>query len=52
MLPSQHRILSTNSLTRLCDQDSLKYFMERPPPDAKRLRGWWVEVNQLQHATF
>ena len=38
VLASQHRILGTNPITWLCDQDSVKYFMERPPPDGKRLR--------------
>ena len=52
VLASQHRILGTNSITWLCDQDSVKYFMERPPPDGKRLRPWWVYLTQLLLATF
>ena len=52
MLASQHRILGTNPITWLCDQDSVKYFMERPPPDGKRLRRWWVYLSQLRLATF
>ena len=30
----------------------MKYFMERPPPDGKRLRRWWVYLSQLRLATF
>ena len=52
VLASQHRILGTNPITWLCDQDSVKYFMERPPPDGKRLRRWWVYLSQLRLATF
>ena len=52
VLASQHRILGTNPVTWLCDQDSVKYFMERPPPDGKRLRRWWVYLSQLRLATF
>ena len=52
MLASQHRILGTNPTMWLCDQDSVKYFMERPPPDGKRLRRWWVYLSQLRLATF
>ena len=52
VLASQHRILGTNPITWLCDQDSVKYFMERPPPDGKRLRRWWVYLSQLRLTTF
>ena len=52
VLASQHRILGTNPITWLCDQDSVKYFMERPPPDGKRLPRWWVYLSQLRLATF
>ena len=52
VLASQHRIVGTNPITWLCDQDSVKYFMERPPPDGKRLRRWWVYLSQLRLATF
>ena len=51
-MASQHRILGTNPITWLCDGDSVKYFMERPPPDGKRLRQWWVYLSQLRLATF
>ena len=47
VLARQHRILGTNSITWLCDQDSMKYFMERPPSDGKCLRRWWVYLSQL-----
>ena len=52
MLASQHRILDTNPITWLCDQDSVKYFMKRPPPDGRRLRRWLVYLSQLRLATF
>ena len=52
VLASQHRILGTNPIMWLCDQDCVKYFMERPPPDGKRLRRWWVYLSQLRLATF
>ena len=52
VLASLHRILGTNPITWLCDQDSVKYFMERPPPHGKRLRRWWVYLSQLPLATF
>ena len=51
-MASQHRILGTNLITWLCHQDSVKYFKERPPPDGKRLRRWWVYLSQLRVATF
>ena len=52
VLASQHRIPGTNPITWLCDQDSVKYFMERPPPDGKPLRRWGVYLSQLRLATF
>ena len=52
VLASQHRILGTNPITWLCDQDSVKYCMERPLPDEKGLRRWWVYLSQLRPATF
>ena len=52
VLASRHRILGTIPITWLCDQDSVKYFTERPLPDGKRLRQWWVYLSQLRLATF
>ena len=30
----------------------MKYPLERPPPDGKRLRRWWVYLSKLRLATF
>ena len=52
LLASQHRILGSNPITWLCDQDSVKYFMDRPRPHGKRLRRWWLYLSKLRFATF
>ena len=50
VLASQQRIIGNNPVTWLCDQDSVKYFMDSPPPEQKQLRRWWVFLSQLQIA--
>ena len=50
VLASQQRIIGNNPVTWLCDQDSVKYFMDSPPPEQKRLRRWWVFLSQLRLA--
>ena len=50
VLASQQRIIGNNPVTWLCDQDSVKYFIDPPPPEQKRLRGWWVFLSQLRLA--
>ena len=52
LLASQHGILGSNPITWLCDQDSVKYFMDRPRPHGKRLRRWWLYLSQLRFASF
>ena len=47
VLASHHWILDSNPITWLCDQDSVKCFMERPPPDGKRLHQWCVYPSEL-----
>ena len=48
VLASQQRIIGNNSINWLCDQDSVKYFMDSPPPEEKRLQQWWVFLSQLR----
>ena len=50
VLASQQRISGNNPVTWLCDQDSVKYFMDSPPPEQKRPRRWWVFLSQLRLA--
>ena len=50
VLASQQRIIGNNRVTWFCDQDSVKYFMDSPPPEQKRLRRWWVLLCQLRLA--
>ena len=50
VLAIQQRIIGNTPITWLCDQDSVKYFMDSPPPEQKRLRRWWVFLSQLRLA--
>ena len=50
VLASQQRIIGNNPITWLCDQDSVKYFMDSTPPEQMRLRRWWVFLPQLRLA--
>ena len=50
VLASQRRIIGNNLITWLCDQDSVKYFMDSPPPEQRRLQRWRVFLSQLRLA--
>ena len=50
VLASQQRIICNNPITWLCDQDSVKYFMDSPPPEQKGLQQWSVFLPQRRLA--
>ena len=53
LLASQGRILGTNPIVWLCDQQPAQTFMQTLPPDAKqRLRRWWTFLSQWRLAIF
>ena len=48
VLSSQARLLGSNPVVWLCDQERFRTFQERPPPEKARLRRWWTYLSQLR----
>ena len=49
-LASQHRLVGSNPILWLCDQESLSSFLKptSPPPESKKVRRWWVFLTQFR----
>ena len=41
-------MLSSNLVVWLCDQELVRTFQERPPPEKATLRRWWTYLSQLR----
>ena len=48
MLSSQSRLLGSNPVFWLCDQEPVPTFQKGPPPDKAKLRPWWTYLSQLE----
>ena len=48
MLSSQSRLLGSNPVVRLCDQEPVRTFQKAVPPEKAKLRHWWTYLNQLR----
>ena len=48
VLSSQSRLLGSNPVVWLCDQEPVLTFQKGPPPEKAKLRRWWTYLSQLQ----
>ena len=48
VLSSQERLLGSNPVVWLCDQEPVRTFQKGPPPDKAKLRRWWTYLSQLR----
>ena len=48
VLSSQSRLLGSNPVVWLCDQDPVRTFQKGPPPENARLRRSWTYLSQLR----
>ena len=42
VLSSQSRLFGSDSVVWLCDQEPVRTFQKRPPPEKAKLRRWWT----------
>ena len=47
-LSSQSRLLGTNPIVWLCDQEPVKTFQKDPPPEKAKLKRWWTYLSQFR----
>ena len=45
---SQARLLGSNPVDWLCDQEPVRTFKKGPPPEKAKLRRWWTYLSQLR----
>ena len=48
VLSSQSRLLGSNPIVWLCDQEPVKSFQKGPPPEKAKLKRWWTYLSQLR----
>ena len=48
VLSSQARVLGSNPVVWLCDQESVRTFQKGPPPEKTKLRRWGTYLSQLR----
>ena len=48
VLSSQPRLLGSNPVVWLCDQEAVRTFQKGPPPEKAGLRRWWTYLSQLR----
>ena len=48
VLSSQSRLLGTNPIIWLCDQDPVKMCRRGPPPEEAKLKRWWTYLSQFR----
>ena len=48
VLSSQSRLLRSNPVVWLCDQEPVRTFQKGPPPEKAKLRRWWTYLSQLR----
>ena len=47
VLSSRSRLLGTNPIIWLCDQEPVKTFQKGPPPEKANLKRWWSYLSQF-----
>ena len=48
VLSSQSRLLGSNHVVSLCDQEPVRTFQKGPQPEKAKLRRWWTYLSQLR----
>ena len=48
VLSSQSRLLGSNPIVWLCDQEPVKPFQKGPPPEKAKLKRWWTYLSQFR----
>ena len=48
VLSSQSRLLGSNAVVWLCDQEPVRTFQKGPPPEKAKLRRWWTYLHHIQ----
>ena len=48
VLSSQSRLLGSNPIVWLCDQEPVKSFQKGPPPEKAKLKQWWTYPSQFR----
>ena len=48
VLSSQSRLLGTNPIVWLCDQEPVKTFQKGPAPEKAKLKRWWTYLSQFR----
>ena len=48
VLSSQSRLLGSNPVVWLCDQEPVRTFQKGPPTEKAKLRRWWTYLSQLR----
>ena len=48
VLSFQSRLLGTNPIVWLCDQEPVKTFQKGPPPEKLKLKRWWTCLSQFR----
>ena len=48
MLSSQYRLLGSNPIVWLCDQEPVKSFQKGPPPEKPKHKRWWTYLSQFR----
>ena len=48
VLSSQSRLLGSNLIVWLCDQEPVKSFQKGPPPEKAKLKRWWTYLSQFR----
>ena len=48
VLSSQSRLLGTNPVVWLCDQETVKTSQKGPPPEKAKLKRWWTYLSQFR----
>ena len=48
VLSSRYRLLESNPIVWLCDQEPVKSFQKGPPPEKAELKQWWTYLSQLR----
>ena len=48
VLSSQSRLLGSNPVVWLCNQEPVRTFQKGPPPEKAKLRRWWTYLSQLR----
>ena len=48
VLSSQSRLLGSNPIVWLCDQEPVKSFQKGPKPEKAKLKRWWTYLGQFR----